>query len=276
MKKKLLYLTSFVLFSVSAINAQTKVWEFKDATIWPLSAPITPPATAQESNYLTETVVDKLGIFPGASTVKNFGVINLSNGTFTDSYTSTTRFQVNGNGGVTGTTYLPVQRYLYLTVDGPCTVKVWFRHASSTAGAADRSVLVTDGANLVGSAAAPVSGSAIVTANYTTVGGGKLYIYSDNGVNLFKVEVTGANVTTPALSTKNFQKELGITVYAKDSKIFLSNIKSSTNVEVYNVLGALVKSAQAEADTSLDINSGVYIVKAKSSEGEKAIKLIVQ
>ena len=275
MKKKLLYLTFILLFSVSTINAQTKVWEFKDAAIWPLSNPITPPATAQESNYLTETVVDKLGIFPGPSTVKNFGVINLNNGTFTDAYTSTTRFQVNGNGGVTGTTYLPVQRYLYVTVDGPCLVKVWFRHASSTAGSADRSVLVTDGTSLVGSAAAPVSGSAIVSANYTNVGGGKLYIYSDNGVNLFKIEVTGANVTTPALSTKDFQKELDVTVFAKDGKIFLSNIKTSTKVNVYNVLGALVKTAQLDADSSLDVNGGVYIVNAKSAEGEKSVKVIV-
>ncbi|SHG66978.1 Por secretion system C-terminal sorting domain-containing protein [Flavobacterium fluvii] len=277
MKKKLLYLTFIVLFSVSAINAQTKYWDFQEIATWPLSAPapVTTPATPQESNYLTETVVDKLGIFPGASTVKNFGVINLSNGTFTG-YTSTTRFQVNGNGGVTAPTYKPTQRYLYFTVDGPCTVKVWFRHASSTAGSADRSVLVTDGNSLVGSAAAPVAGSAIVTANYTTVGGGKLYVYSDNGVNLYKVEVTGANVTTPALGNKNFQKELDVTVFAKDNKIFLSNIKSSTTVEVYNVLGALVKSTQANADTSLDINGGVYIVKAQSAEGEKSVKVIVQ
>lgn len=65
-------------------------------------------------------------------------------------------------------------------------------------------------------------------------------------------------------------------MYSKDSKIFLSNIKSSTQVEVYNVLGALVKSAQADADTSLDINSGVYIVKAKSIDGENAVKVMVQ
>ena len=81
---------------------------------------------------------------------------------------------------------------------------------------------------------------------------------------------------TVVLGNKNFQKELDVTVFAKDGKIFLSNIKSSTTVNVYNVLGALVKTAQVDADSSLDINSGVYIVNAKSAEGEKSVKVIVQ
>ncbi|MBP6587670.1 MAG: T9SS type A sorting domain-containing protein [Flavobacterium sp.] len=57
--------------------------------------------------------------------------------------------------------------------------------------------------------------------------------------------------------------------------MFLSNIKTSTKVNVYNVLGALVKTAQLDADSSLDVNGGVYIVNAKSAEGEKSVKVIV-
>ena len=69
---------------------------------------------------------------------------------------------------------------------------------------------------------------------------------------------------------------MDITVYAKQNKIFLSNLKSKTQINVYNLLGALVKSAQADADTSLDVNSGIYIVNAKSADGEKSVKVIVQ
>jgi len=104
---------------------------------------------------------------------------------------------------------------------------------------------------------------------------GKYTIY-DSQFKLSLYRAYRGNVTNALLGNKSFQKELDVTVFAKDSKIFLSNIKSSTKVEVYNVLGSLIKSAQTDADTSLDINSGVYIVKAKSAEGEKSVKVIVQ
>lgn len=270
MKKKLLLLILPVLFTALSINAQTKVWDFgNDTTNWPLSAGI--------GN--NEIVKDQLGLFPIASNT-NFGAVTASGATFTDGFTAVNRFQLNGGGGGTLGNLLPTQRYVYFTVDGACTVKVWFKTGSN--GSA-RTVLCTNGSELLGSGTSiggitPVD-LVIFTANVSTAQAavGKIYIYGDTqSSNLYKIEVTGANVTTPALSTSSFQKELDITVYAKYNKIFLSNIKSSTKVNVYNVLGALVKSAQADADTSLDINSGVYIVNAKSADGEKSVKVIVQ
>jgi hypothetical protein len=270
MKKKLLYLTSIVLFSAASINAQTKVWDFgNDTTNWPINAGI--------GN--TEKVVDKLGLYPHPTNT-NFGAVAVSSATFPDGYTAANRFQTNGGGApAVASPFLPTLRYLYFTVDGPCTVKVWFRggSTSTTNLPVDRNVFITDGnTNLSSSSnvASNLGGATIATG--TVLAAGKIYIYADAANYLSKIEVTGANVTTPALSTKNFQKELDITVYAKDSKIFLSSIKSSTKVEVYTVLGALVKSAQVEGDTSLDINTGMYIVKAKSAEGEKSVKVLVK
>ena len=118
-----------------------------------------------------------------------------------------------------------------------------------------------------------------LVANYTG-GAGNLYLFSDAGANYYKIEVIASGSTglgnTTTLANKSFQKELDITVYAEQNKIFLSNLKSKTQVNVYNLLGALVKSTQADADTSLDINSGIYIVNAKSADGEKSVKGIVQ
>jgi hypothetical protein len=270
MKKKLLLLILPMLFTALSVNAQTKVWDFgNDIVTWPLSAGI-------GSN---EIVKDQLGLFPIATNT-NFGAITASAATFTDGYTAVNRFQLNGGGGGTAGNLLPTQRYLYFTVDGACTVKVWFKTGSN--GSA-RTVLCTNGTTLLGSGtsiggATPVDlviFTATISAAQAAVG--KIYIYGDTTANnIYKVEVTGANVTTPALATQNFQKELDITVYTKQNKIFLSNLKSTTQVNVYNVLGALVKTAQVDADTSLDVNSGVYIVNAKSADGEKSVKVIVQ
>ena len=270
MKKKLLLLILPVLFTALSVNAQTKVWDFgNDVVTWPLNAGI--------GN--NEIVKDQLGLFP-ILTNTNFGAVTASAASFTDGFTAVNRFQLNGGGGGTAGNLLPTQRYVYFTVDGACTVKVWFKTGSN--GSA-RTVLCTNGTELLGSGTSiggitPVD-LVIFTANVSTAQAavGKIYIYGDTtSSNLYKIEVTGANVTTPALATKSFQKELDITVYTKNNKIFLSNIKSNTKVNVYNVLGTLVKSAQVDADTILDINSGIYIVNANSADGEKSVKVIVQ
>lgn len=288
MKKKLLLLILPMLFSALSINAQT-IWDFGNSTssINGASAVAAWPVTASGVGTIgadTNAVIDKLGLFsndPSAtSDIVNFGAVNASGATFTDGFTAVNRFQLNGGGGGTAGNLLPTQRYVYFNVDGACTIKVWFKTGSN--GSA-RKVMCTNGVELLGSGTS-IGGTTpvdlvIFTATVSTAQAavGKIYIYGDTASsNLYKIEVTGANVTTPALSTSSFKKELDITVYAKQNKIFLSNLKSSTKVNVYNVLGSLVKSIQADADTSLDINSGVYIVNAKSADGEKSVKVIVQ
>jgi len=279
MKKKLLLLILPMLFTALSLNAQITVWDFGNSTSsingdaaiasWPLTAGI-------GSN---EIVVDKLGLFPIATNT-NFGAVTVSAATFTDGYAAANRFQLNGGGGGTAGNLSPSQRYVYFTVSGACTVKVWFKTGSN--GTA-RAVLCTNGTTLLGSGtsiggATPVD-LVIFTANISAAQAavGKIYIYGDTASsNLYKIEVSGATVTTPTLANKSFQKELDITIYTKQNKIFLSNLKSKTQVNVYNVLGALVKSTQADTDIVLDINSGVYVVNAKSAEGEKSIKVIVQ
>jgi hypothetical protein len=274
MKKKLLYLTSIVLFAASSINAQTsKVWDMSQFS-------------TQTSAVTTNVVVDRLGMYPGSG-VTTFGVVATSSTAFTaspDAFSGTYTLKAGGNGisslALGSSSYLdlnsnfmPDQRFLYFAVTGPCTVKVWFK-TSSTGNT--RSAILTNGVDF--KAFSSTSDRAELVANYTG-GAGNLYLFSDTGANYYKIEVIASGTTglgNTTLATKSFQKELDVTVYAKDGKINLSNIKSSTKVEVYTVLGALVKSTNADVDTSLDINSGVYIVKAKSAEGEKSVKVIVQ
>ncbi|WP_304196440.1 T9SS type A sorting domain-containing protein [Flavobacterium alvei] len=85
-----------------------------------------------------------------------------------------------------------------------------------------------------------------------------------------------SNAAVTSLNAKSFNKELDITVYSKDSKIYFSNIKSSTQVNIYNTLGSLLKTIKIDGDASLDINQGVYIINVKSAEGEKSVKIIVK
>lgn len=260
-------LTSIMLFSALSINAQTTAWTFDNTTTWPTAGLVSGGPTV---------VIEKLGCVPHNGTSTNtFAAQQALTIGYSDATSYTSIIKTNGSGGAVN--YKPVLRYFYFNLDGNATVKVWFRHGSTSTTGTRTLFLTSDGtpdATLVGST--PVEMGAAGILNYTTTtGAGKYYLYGDNSLYISKIEITGANVVTPALSTKNFQKELDVTVFAKDGKIFLSNIKTSTKVNVYNVLGALVKTAQLDADSSLDINGGVYIVNAKSTEGEKSVKVIV-
>jgi hypothetical protein len=263
MKKTLLYLTSIMLFSALTINAQ-KTWTFGDTSVW------TTTGIASVSAGGATVLIDQLVCAPHASSTSYFAQQAAGNITYSDGFAGTTILKTNGSGAAVAN--MPAGRYFSFNVNGPATFKVWFKHGSSSG--VDRTLFLTDGTNVVGSQAVAFSATGIL--NVSIPAAGKYYLYGDNNVSISKMEVIGAVVNTPALANKSFQKELDITVYAKQNKIFLSNLKSKTQVNVYNVLGSLVKTAQVDADSSLDINSGVYIVNAKSAEGEKSVKVIVQ
>jgi hypothetical protein len=60
--------------------------------------------------------------------------------------------------------------------------------------------------------------------------------------------------------------------------VYLTNVNSNTEINVYSMSGSLVKSLKTKTDTNFDLNlaAGVYVVKAKSAEGEKSIKAIIK
>jgi hypothetical protein len=274
MKKTLLTLLFTTLISATYITAQTKVWDFGNnlGGFWPITASGVGIST-------NETIVDNLGLFAyasGGTAITNFGAVNASSATFSDSYVGANRFQLNGGGGGTVGNLLPVQRYVYFTVDGACTVKVWFKTGSN--GSA-RTILVTNGTTLLGSGTSLTSGGVgdlvIVTATVSAANAavGKIYIYGDTqSSNLYKIEVTGANV----LANNNFQQETSVNVFSNGKQINVFNVISETQVNVYSMTGALVKSFATLSDTNFELNSGLYIVNVNSAEGQKSVKVLVK
>lgn len=271
MKKTLLTFLFTMLFSATYLNAQTKTWDFSNTTIWPLT-------TGIGNN---EMVVDGLGLFP-ITTNTNFGAVNASAATFSDGYAGTNRFQMNGGGGVTAPVYLPVQRYVYFTVNGACTLKVWFKTGSN---GSTRTIFCTNGTTLLGSASSNDSATGgtnadtvILSTNISAAAAavGKIYIYGDQSNNLYKIEVTGATVNTPALGLNNFELN-AVNVFSNGKQINVLNVTSETQVNVYNLTGSLVKSFATSSDTNFELlNSGLYIVNVNSAEGQKSVKVIVK
>lgn len=274
MKKKLLLFISTVVLTVATTTAQTKVWDFGNnlGGFWPLG-------TGIGNN---ETVVDGLGLFPIATNT-NFGAITASAAAFPDGYNAVNRFQMNGGGGAAGI-LLPFQRYVYFNVDGACTVKVWFKTGST---GQTRTVMCTNGTTLLGSGTSNDSATGgvntdlvIFTANISAAAAavGKIYIYGDNTANnLYKIEVSGANITTPSLSSDNFSPDSSINVFTNGNQVSVANVKSDSNIEVYNMLGSLVKTINTSTDISFNLEtSGFYIVNVVSAEGKKSVKVSIK
>ncbi|MEL1254922.1 T9SS type A sorting domain-containing protein [Flavobacterium sp. DGU38] len=260
MKRKLLYLTAIAIFSIVSLNAQNTVWDFgTDTATWPVSA----------AGYSTDTTIQGLGIYPAPSGT-TIGQVDGNPYTFTDGYVSVNRFKMGGSSAVTGN--LPTSRYLYFTVAGSGKVKVWFRSGSNSA---TRTITVSDGTTVLGSASSVPTGSplsapgVILEVPYTNVNG-KIYIYNDAACYIYKIEVI-----PNSLGTDSFQKKSSVIVFGNDGKINVENVTAATKVSVYNITGALVRSTETSEDVSLSVNSGVYIVKAKSAEGEKSVKVLV-
>jgi len=255
--------------TTTATNAQTTVWDFGNSTDWPVI-----------SGYSTNTVVQNFGIFPGENTdgvpFSTTGQVELSSsGAYADGYTAAKRFKFNGSSYETGFSPLstpPTKRYFYFAAAGPVTVKVWFR----TGGSGLRTLYVTDGTNIVGSLGSESSNDRLIlTTNYTGTTATNLYITSDNGININKIEVTGALGTTQTLGVNDFD-QIATKVHSFKNQVFVSNVLTATEVKVYNVLGALVKSFTTSSDTDFQLNqTGLFIVNVKTDEGEKSVKVLL-
>ncbi len=65
-------------------------------------------------------------------------------------------------------------------------------------------------------------------------------------------------------------------VRAIGNRIYVSDVKASTEINIYSLSGALVKTIKTNNDTNFNFNSGLWIATVKTFEGTKAVKLLVQ
>lgn len=265
MSKKLFYVLILVLITNFGFS-QTKTWDFgNDASTWPLSAGI--------GN--DPMVVDNLGLFP-IPTNTNFGAITSNNLTFEDGYSATRRFQMNGGGYPSGEfSTMPTQRYLFFGVSGSCTVKVWFRTGSN---GTQRTLHFTNGSSVLGEITTNANGNGdfpIFTGTYTG-GAATLYLYGSLALNLYKIEVTGATVST-SLSEIGQSLLDEVQVISNYKEVSLYNVKENLNVNVYDIKGSLIKSFNTNNDISFNLdNTGVYFIKMNADSGSKTEKVLVK
>tara|TARA_R110002111_G_scaffold84431_4_gene132308 strand:- start:4853 stop:5680 length:828 start_codon:yes stop_codon:yes gene_type:complete len=275
MKKKLLLLVLPMLLFVATLQAQTKVWDFggdptytspEQIALWPVVAfNAAESATIEKDNLFLvgDSSGDKFG------QIENAGGATWDTGT-PDEYTSINRFKFNG--GSAPVDFLPSYSYMYFPVSGPVDVKIWFRSGSSSD--TERILYISDGSTLLNSFQAVGNGDPeTITASYTGTGG-NIYIYDSNSFNLYKIEVTGAGADV--LSINNIDTTINTSVKSANDRIYISNVTSNTEVNIYSITGALVKTVNTNTDLDFSFNSGLYFARVTTLEGQKSVKLLVQ
>ncbi|MEL0455913.1 LamG-like jellyroll fold domain-containing protein [Flavobacteriaceae bacterium SZ-1-7] len=60
------------------------------------------------------------------------------------------------------------------------------------------------------------------------------------------------------------------------NRVYVSNVTSTTEVNIYSITGALVKTLKTNIDTDFEFNTGLWIATIKTAEGQKTQKLLVR
>ncbi|MFI1744114.1 T9SS type A sorting domain-containing protein [Thalassobellus sediminis] len=112
--------------------------------------------------------------------------------------------------------------------------------------------------------------------------GGKIRVYR---IYLGQVDASlGAGLETKIYVNGVYSKTLGLEkntrvstdVKAVNNRVYISNVKSQTEVKIYNITGALVKSIKTNEDTNFTFKSGLWIATVKNAEGQKSVKLLTR
>ena len=110
-------------------------------------------------------------------------------------------------------------------MDGSCNIKVWFESGSSKV----VTLYISDGTNVLASrevAVADKDAALIQEASYTG-GAGRIYIYGNNSIELFKVEIKAAGQGIDNVEAVKAEK------FYRDGQLIIRK-----NGVEYNALGA--------------------------------------
>ncbi|WP_066220117.1 pectinesterase family protein [Formosa haliotis] len=100
-----------------------------------------------------------------------------------------------------------------------------------------------------------------------------------DGTNIDPFEFTKGNddwdpIETLVLSVNDhISSTNSVVVKAYKGNVYLSNVTSKTNIQVYSFTGALVNSIDVVGDSHFNLKNGLYILRIKDAVGVKVVKI---
>jgi len=283
MKQKLLLLISSMLLFTVALQAQIQVWDFgaeqldvasytnmldvtsMNAVINANAGTVTP--NAQDTN----NVIDSPGL--------DFGdvkfITNSDNDRLRTSNTSITSRDDNVSGNdteFTGRIYVNSggnsDRFLQfeLTAGDEITIIAKtdsggnFNFEFITDPGLQQDIVSNDGSQ--------------VELHFTASQTGSYKIYDTSGKPSY-YRVYFGNVST-VLDVEDVVSTVSTNIKAIGSDIYVSNVKSKSEINIYSITGALVKSIKTSEDINFTFRKGLYIATVKTFEGQKSVKLLTR
>lgn len=293
MKKQLLLFILPMLLFTATMQAQIKVWNFATNTL------------AGYDNLLdTNTKVEALLYTGTGGAITASGVANSGNviGSFGNAATDKV-FYVNDlsgdrlRGDATGITFYNIETKSIFS--NFWSDVEWGRMYSNGAGSETRRFY---GFNLtagdvisiyyyVDNAGATntmnvVTPSGSSTFNVDLSGGlqGQLYKLTAAETGLYKFYCSDFKLCVGRIYEGDVTLTLGLdskasavstNLQAVGNRVYVSNVKSSSEITIYSITGALVKSFKTNSDTNFAFKSGLYIATIKTLEGQKSVKLLL-
>lgn len=106
--------------------------------------------------------------------------------------------------------------------------------------------------------------------------------YRGGTVRIYRMYVSSTSIKSvvqaeldAALGIDDVASTITTDVQAVGNRIYVSNVKSSTEVKIYAITGALVKEFKTSSDMDFTFKSGLYIATVKTAEGQKSVKLLL-
>lgn len=168
------------------------------------------------------------------------------------------------------------RRYFTFTLTAGQTVTIYWKSNITTSGTL---TVIPAGGSAVSTSLAYGSTGATseMRISKLTADVGGDYTIGDYTGKMETYRIYGADVNAGVnLSTNNFNKELSLDIFSIKNQVYVTRITSDTQIQVYNMAGALVKLVKAAENTNFELTKGIYVVKTKSAEGQKSVKVIVQ
>lgn len=302
MKKTLLLLIFPMLFSASYVDAQIKVWDFGAD---PLGTGFTNMITVANQTTCALFASGSLTYGTAANSVQTvtashaFGELTINtlagdrwrsdntdlvlydtqlNNTFntvgvTPVFTGAVksgRLAFNGTGNAT-------RRYYTIALTAGQTVTIYWK--SNLIAAGTLTVTPPSGSSVATTSAYPaVSGTPDFKTTKITADIAGNYTIGDYAgkMETYRIYLADVNAGIYSLANNNFEGGASLDVFSVKNQVYVTNIVSDTQVNVYSLTGALVKSITTSNDINFDLNSGFYIVNLKSAEGQKSVKVMVK
>lgn len=108
------------------------------------------------------------------------------------------------------------------------------------------------------------------------------YVLRNRGfkIRIYRMYISSTSIKSQVESTLDVEElvasKVSTDVQARANRIYVSNVTSKTEINVYSITGALIKSISTTSDMDFSFRSGLYIATVKTAEGQKSVKLLVK